>query len=290
VYNGAHRLGASESLFVTSAEAGTPPTAGGSYLANLSVRTAAGSGAQTLIVGFAVSGGSKPLLVRGVGPALSAFGVGGVLADPRLDLFRSGNTAAIASNDNWDASAAATFNAVGAFALTNGSRDAALVTTLDAGSYTAQVGSTGGATGITLVELYDAAAGNGAKLSNVSARSQVGTGAEILVAGFNIAGTGPRTLLIRAVGPGLSPFGVTGVLADPKLELFRANATAAFASNDNWESSAAATFTQVGAFNLPAGSRDAVLLVTLEPGSYTAQVSGVGGTTGVALVEVYDVP
>lgn len=290
VYNGAHRLGASEALFATAAQAGTPPPASGSYLANLSVRTAAGSGAQTLIVGFAVSGGSKPLLVRGIGPALGGFGVAGALADPRLDLFRSGEAAAIASNDNWDASAAATFSAVGAFGLTNGSRDAALVTTLGTGSYTAQVGSVGSAAGIALVELYDTTAGSGAKLSNVSARSQVGTGAEILVTGFNIGGTGPRRLLIRAVGPGLAAFGLTGLLADPKLDLFRSGTETAIASNDNWDLSAGGTFTQVGAFELPSGSRDAVLLVTLDPGSYTAQVSGINNTIGVALVEVYDVP
>jgi hypothetical protein len=285
VYNGQHGLGTSEGLLVTSGEAVAP---GGGYLANLSVRTAAGSGAQTLIVGFAINGGSKPLLVRGIGPTLGVFGVTGALADPRLELYR--DTTLLQSNDNWEASAAPTFGSVGAFALPSGSNDAALVATLGAGSYTAQVGGVDGRTGIALVELYDTAAGGAAKLANVSARSQVGTGAEILVAGFNIGGSGARTLLIRAVGPSLGVFGVTGVLADPKLELYRSGEDAPVATNDNWDAAAGATFARVGAFNLATGSRDAVLLVTLNPGSYTAQVSGVGGTTGVALVEVYDVP
>src|SRR6185436_6512696 len=125
IYNGLHRLGSSDMLFVTSGDVAGPS---GSYLANLSVRTAAGSGAQTLIVGFALRGGDKPLLVRGIGPALTGFGVTGALADPKLELYRE--TTLIQSNDNWDAAASATFTSVGAFGLVNGSRDAALVTTL----------------------------------------------------------------------------------------------------------------------------------------------------------------
>ncbi len=257
------------------------------YLANLSVRTTAGTGLQTLIVGFAVSGGSKTLLVRGVGPTLSTFGVGGALSDPKLELYNGATL--IQSNDNWDASAAATFGAVGAFNLTANSRDAALVTTLAPASYTAQVSGVGGVTGIALVELYDTAANpGGARLVNVSARSQVGIGGDILITGFNIAGSGPRTLLIRAIGPTLGAFGVNGALADPKLELF--GSAGKINENDNWDASTRTTFGQVGAFDLTTNSRDAVLLVTLNPGSYTAQVSGVGNTTGVGLVEVYEVP
>lgn len=287
-YNGQHRLGASELFLLTSGDVGAPTAGEGGYLANLSVRTRAGTGAETLIVGFAVSGGTKPLLVRGIGPALSAFGLAGALTDPRLELY-SGSTQ-LQTNDNWNASAAATFTSVGAFPLANNSLDAAIVTSLPAGSYTAQVAGAGNSTGIALVELYDTAGGTQARLSNVSARSQVGTGADILVAGFNIAGTSARTLLIRAVGPTLSIFGVGGVLANPQLDLFRSGVATAIASNDNWDATHASRFSQVGAFNLNANSNDAVLVVTLEPGSYTAQVTGVGNTTGVALVEVYELP
>jgi hypothetical protein len=259
-----------------------------SYLSNLSVRSGAGTGAQTLIVGFAVTGGTKRLLVRGIGPALTSFGVSSALSDPKLELFASNGK--IQENDNWLANDAATFDGVGAFGLSNGSRDSALVVSLEPNSYTAQVSGANGGTGVALVELYDVAGGTpGAKLANVSARSQVGTGNNILIAGFNISGTGSRTLLIRAIGPALGGFGITGALIDPKLELFGSN-NSKIQENDNWEASARSIFTQAGAFDLPTGSRDAVLLVTLPPGSYTAQVSGVGGSTGVALVEVYEVP
>jgi hypothetical protein len=259
-----------------------------SALANLSIRSAAGTLDQTLIVGFVVTGTSKPVLIRGIGPALAGFGVTGSLPDPKLDLARAG--VAVASNDNWAAAVGDFFARVGAFGLSAGSRDAALMSTLEAANYTAQLSDVGGATGIAMVELYDTAADNGGRLINVSARSQVGTGGGILIAGFNVSGSGPRRMLIRAIGPGLTAFGVGGALADPKLDLYETGRAAVIASNDNWEASAAVTFGAVGAFGLTAGSRDAVLVVTLTPGSYTAQVSGVGSTTGVALVEVYEVP
>ena len=95
---------------------------------------------------------------------------------------------------------------------------------------------------------------------------------------------------VKCIGPALTAFGVGGALADPRLELFAFGNPIAIAANDNWDASAASAFSQVGAFNLPAGSKDAVLLLTLPPGTYTAQVSGVGNTTGVALVEIYELP
>ena len=259
-----------------------------SRLVNLSIRSNAGTGAQTLIVGFNLSSGAaKQLLIRGIGPTLSGFGVSGALADPQLQLY-SGSTV-IAQNDNWGGSTAisSTAASVGAFALAAASRDAVLLQTLNSGSYTAQIS---GGTGVALVELYDAGTAGGSRLTNVSARTQVGTGGDILITGFAIGGTTSKTLLIRAVGPTLASFGVTGVLADPKLDLY--SGSSIVQSNDNWGGTTALTnaFTQVGAFTLPAGSRDAALLVTLQPGSYTAQISGVNSTTGVALVEVYEMP
>ncbi|WP_414663776.1 CAP domain-containing protein [Horticoccus sp. 23ND18S-11] len=263
------------------------PAPSHSYLSNLSVRTGAGTGPQTLIVGFSVSGGNKPLLVRGIGPALTSFGVAGALSDPKLELYRE--TAQISANDNWLAADSPTFTGVGAFGLANGSKDAAMVVSVGPSSYTAQVSGANGGTGIALVELYDTAGDTSpARLVNVSARSQVGTGSNILIAGFSVAGTGPKKLLIRAVGPSLEAFGVSGTLADPKLELY--GSAGKLVENDNWDPSVAGTFAQIGAFALTSGSRDAVLLVTLPPGNYTAQVSGVGGTTGVALVELYEIP
>ena len=276
---------------VTPLTAVAGSTAGNeSYLSNLSIRSTAGTGAETLIAGFTIRGGAKPLLVRGIGPTLGSFGVSGVLNDPRLALFH--DSTQLQANDDWAASAATTFAAVNAFALPAGSRDAALVTSLDTASYTAQVSGAAAATGVALVELYDTAPGTPARLVNVSARARVGTGGSILIAGFTIGGTGSRTLLIRGIGPTLGSFGVSGALANPRLELHGGGGL--IAANDNWsESESAGTLPaisgSVGAFALSSGTRDAVLLVSLPPGSYTAQVSGVGNTTGVALVEVYEV-
>ena len=123
---------------------------------------------------------------------------------------------------------------------------------------------------------------------NVSARNQVGTGDNILIAGFAISGSGTKALLIRAVGPGLSAFGVPGILADPKLEIFN-NIGTKVAENDNWSSDLAATFTSVGAFALPSGSKDAALVTSLDAGkSYTVQVKGADSGTGEALIEIYE--
>ena len=274
---------------------------GSSRLINLSVRSTAGAGNQTLIVGLVVGAGEPlPLLLRAIGPTLGAFGVTGVLADPVLTL-SSGSGALVATNDNWGtatnvAQISAAASQSGAFALPGASLDAALLASLASGSYTAQVTGQAAATGVALMEAYDTAANaTSARLVNISARTQVGTGGSVLIAGFVVQGNAPKQLLIRGVGPTLSAFGVTGVLADPLLTLYRDGSASPIQQNDNWL--AATNVAQiglksalVGAFVLPAASRDAALLVTLDPGTYTAQVSGVGGTTGVALVEIYEVP
>ena len=277
------------SASVTSAPAiltvGAPPPPPGptARLSNLSVRTTLAA-SQTLIVGVVVSGGSRDVLVRAVGPALAVFGLTGVMADPRLDLY-NGQTV-VFSNDDWPANLAPTFASVGAFALPAASKDSAFVQGID-GPRSIQARGTGA--GVVLVEAYDLGTGNSPRMINVSARNQVGTGDNILIAGFNVAGTGTKQLLIRAVGPTLADFGVTGTLVDPKLELY-SGAGVKITENDNWAPALGPTFTAVGAFQLTGGSRDAALLATLEPGSYTVQVSGVGGGTGEALVEVYEVP
>jgi hypothetical protein len=203
----------------------------------------------------------------------------------------------LVENDNWDANstAVALASQVNAFALPAGSRDAVIQqTALPRGAYTLQVSSvTPGQAGIVLAEIFDATtAGVSARqLVNVSARTQVAGGDGRLIAGFVIGGNTARTVLIRAAGPMLSNFGVAGALPDPKLTLFRS--TTPIAESDDWESSVALAnaFETVGAFNFYARSRDAVLLVTLPPGSYTAQVAATTATaTGIGLVEIYALP
>jgi hypothetical protein len=252
-------------------------------LSNLSVRTAMAA-SQTLIVGVVVNGGARSVLVRAAGPALAAFGLSTAMLDPRLELY-NGTTMAF-DNDNWPAGLADMFTSVGAFSFVAGSRDAAFVQSID-GARSIQARGTG--PGVVLVEAYDTGAGNTPRLINVSARNRVGTGDDILIAGFNIAGTGTKQLLIRAVGPKLSAFGVSGFLVDPKLEVYN-SAGVKLTENDNWSAALAATFDTVGAFQLDANSRDASLLTTLPTGSYTVQVRGADGGTGEGLIEIYEVP
>ncbi len=267
-------------------------TTGTARLVNIATRAVVGGVAGTPIPGFVLSGASnRAMLVRAVGPTLGGFGVAGVLADPRFTLL-SGSTA-VAANDNWLAADAAAMSNAGAFALTAGSKDAAVVVTLSPGAYTAPVTAADGGTGVALLEVYDASSATTAAVLNASTRAYVGTGEGVLIPGFVVGGTGTLRLLIRAVGPGLAAFGVAGTLADPAITLYRGST--ALATNDNWSAATnaadiAATASAVGAFALTSGSRDAAILTTLTPGAYTAVVSGVGATTGTALVELYVVP
>lgn len=267
-----------------------------SRIVNLSIRSAM-TGSQALIVGFVSSGGSKTLLMRAVGPTLRDFGVTDAMVDPVLNL-RTQAGAVSATNDNWGTSPAVgqlvlAANQVGAFALILDSLDSAMLATATDAEMTVQAASRTGAGGIVLIELYDAAPSAPSRLVNVSARAIVGAGENALFAGFVVAGNAPKTLLIRAVGPTLGAFGVEGILADPRLDVFATGTTTPLASNDNWAGNVAlsAAFRSVSAFLLPASdSRDAALLVSLQPGAYTAQVSGVGGLTGEVLLEIYELP
>jgi sugar lactone lactonase YvrE len=270
-------------------------------LINISCRSAVGTGANILIAGFAVGGpgttGSEPLLIRASGPALATFDVTGLLPDPELQLFS--NSTVLGSDSSWGGSTqiAAAAASVGAFPWTvPTSHDSALLETLAAGPYTAQVSGQSGDSGVALAEVYDATpAGSytpaSPRLVNISARTQVGTSANILIAGFVIGGSTSKTVLIRASGPALAAFGVSGLLPDPQLQLYAASTLVE--TNDGWggDSEILAAAASVGAFAWSSPtSADSAILVTLPPGSYTAQVAGASGDTGVALIEVYEVP
>jgi uncharacterized protein (DUF1800 family) len=263
-------------------------------LGNLSTRAQVGTGSNIMITGFFVQDGApKKILIRAVGARLATtpFGLTGTLADPQLQLFNS-NGDLVLANDNWSGDDAATMASVGAFPLTNGSRDAALVATLSPGLYTAQVSGVNNASGIAILEFYDVT--GSARLMNMSTRALVGTGANMFFSGLSVApGGGARRVLIRVAGPGLGAFGVGGTVVDPSVAVLdNAGRQIANGANDNWGDTAAAAlataFAQAGAFPFAAGSKDAALLVDLTPGNYTILASGVAGTTGVALVEVYD--
>ncbi|HVT94080.1 MAG TPA: protease pro-enzyme activation domain-containing protein [Bryobacteraceae bacterium] len=273
------------------------PAGQSSRLSNLSVRTNAGTGAETLIVGFVVAGnGSKNVLLRGIGPTLIQFGVTGVLANPRLALFDSGG-GSIASNTGWGGSPTlnAAFNAVGAFGLPPNSTDAALLSVLPAGAYSAQISPATGATGVALAEIYDLdGSASTARLVNLSARTQAGSDAQTLIVGLFVAGGASKTILIRGIGPTLAQFGVAGALASPQLRLHATvnGQDTIVATNGGWGGGPTLTriFTRLGAFALPANSNDDALVVTLQPGAYSAELTGFGGATGIALVEIYETP
>lgn len=268
-------------------------------LASLSIRALTLTGDNIVIPGFVVPGSvTKRLVVRAVGPTLTNYGVSGALADPTLTLKRytSAGYVDLASNDNWgdntnaDSLATVTAN-VGGFPLASGAADASLLVDLDPGTYTATAAGVASTTGVALVELYDAdGTAAPSQLSSISARAYVGTGANVLIAGFVIGGDGTKTLLVRGVGPGLTTYGVSGVLADPKLTLY--SGSDVIATNDDWSGDASVTSASslVGAFTLTDGSKDAATVVTLPAGAYTVHISGVSDTTGVALVELYVVP
>jgi hypothetical protein len=266
-------------------------------LANFSTRARAGSG-QVAIAGFVIAGDTpKPVLVRAVGPTLGSFGVTGTLPAPALELFEGSR--ALARNTGWstnaDAAAVAAAAAqVGAFALAANTADSALLTTLPPGNYTAVISAADLRAGVGLIEVYDLSApGRGQKISNLSIRAAAGVGADTLIVGIVVQGELPKRMLIRAAGPALAAFGVSGVLAQPRLAVF--SGATELAQNAGWSGTAegpaiAVAATSVGAFAFPDGSPDAATVITLAPGNYTAQVSGLGGATGVALVEVYELP
>ena len=267
-----------------------------SRLTNVGTRGFVGAGDATMIAGFVIAGREpKHILIRGVGPGLAQFGVVGYLVDPKLLLYDA-HGVKLEENDNAagaDLVSPNWFGGLGAFRLQAGTLDAIINTTLPPGSYTVQVAGANNSTGIALAEVYENNDDN-ARLVNVSTRLFVGTGEAVAIPGVVIKGTQSHRLLVRAIGPTLSLFGVSGTLVDPQLTLVN-GVGVTVATNDNWsdnpnKTEIVATAASTGAFALPTNSKDAALLVTVPPGSYTALVSGVGNTTGVALVEVYEVP
>ncbi|MCF3649984.1 Ig-like domain-containing protein [Synoicihabitans lomoniglobus] len=276
----------------------SPAPAADGFLRNLSTRGYVGTGESILVAGFVVNGATpKQVLVRAIGPTLANYGVSGVVTDPTLKVY-SGATV-VASNDNWgtDAAVPGATATIGAFALPTGSADSALVTTLNPGPYTAQVSGVSGATGVGLVEIYDLDTQtpfSDDKMLNVATRGRVGAGDQALIAGVIVNGTTPKRVLIRAVGPTLSEFGIAGPLANPVLELVRQSDGSTVRQNDNWQrgndaAGVVQASSEVGAFALPSGSLDAVLLITLPPGNYTALVTSGDNSSGIAIVEVYEV-
>lgn len=282
----------------------------GGRLLNLSVRGFHRGGAEAMIVGFVTTGGDKTVLARAVGPGLARLDLPGTLADPILTLQQPqpppATALTLAANDNWtDSASPAALTAaaarVGAFALHDTDTDASLLFTLPAGAYSATTRGADDGTGLVLLELYDADdTDRGGRLVNLSNRGYVDSGLAMLIAGFVVAEDGPVDLLIRAVGPGLLPHGVTGVLGLPQLSLHHhvpgdPGPPRVLLETAGWRDApdtdairtAAAT---VGAFPLPEAGYDTAALVRLQPGVYSVVVRGQVNTRGIALLELYQLP
>ncbi len=265
-----------------------------SQLVNLSTRGYVPAGGS-LAAGFVLRGSTaKSVIVRGVGPTLNSFGVTGALADPRLSVVAQDTSETLAVNDSWSVipQLSTAFQSVGAFPLPTGSADAASQIRLTPGAYSTWVtADMSGTPGIALAEIYDAeVSSNRARLVNVSTLAYTGSGENALIAGFTIQGNVPKRVLIRAIGPTLTSYGVLSPLANPRLDVYPLGQSSSIAGNDDWDGTNALStaFTTVAAFQLPVGSRDAALVLSLSPGGYSVVVTGVGGATGYALIEIYD--
>ena len=254
-------------------------------LINISTRLNVLTGENVLDAGFIINAsGTKRVLIRGLGPSLSDLGVEGALADPIIELHDSSGTLLI-ENDNWKKNQQSEIAATG-LAPSNDA-ESALITTLGAGSYTVIERGKLATTGVGLVEVYDLGAGFGPELGNISTRGFVDTGNNVMIAGFITASStgGSGQVLLRALGPSLGDFGVANPLADPMLELRDGNG-AVIATNDNWKSDQQAAIEATGL--APPDDAEAALVATVAPGAYTVIESGVGGSAGVGLVEVYN--
>ncbi len=268
------------------------PTVNYARLSAVSVRSQTGSGDATLIAGVVLKGSvAKSVVVRGVSSTLPAMGVSGALTDPFLTLYQG--TSRMGSNDNWGGgpSLLQAFSSVGLAPLAGNSLDAALAPALAPGVYTAALTGAGSTTGIALLEVYDDEPANlNSSLAALSVRSYSGPGADVLIVGLLVTGNAPLQVVVRGIGPSMGA-SVPTRLADTELRVFD-SANNQIQYNDNWGGGTALAnaFAAVGLMPLPATSKDAAAIVTLTPGVYTIQVSGVGGTSGVALAEVYALP
>lgn len=256
-----------------------------SSLVNLSTRLEVGAGEKVGIVGFVITGDRpKSTVLRALGPSLSAYGVANALARPRLRLLDASGQVVQQGRLYGDSG----YEYLGAAdpvlrppAIT---AEPVCGGRLAPGAYTAIVESPD-LPGVALLELYDTDPGTAARPVNLSTRGQVGSGTSVMIAGFAVAGPAPKRLLVRGAGPSLTRFGVSGVLADPTLEL-RNSSGQLVRENDNWQSDQRAEI-EATPF-APADPAEAALVVTLPPGTYTAILSGRGGGTGVGVLEVYE--
>ena len=258
-----------------------------SNLVNLSTRAFVSTGENALIGGFIVQG-SQPatVILRAIGHSLRASGINNPLTDPVMELH--GSSGLIATSDDWIDSSSATTIASYRLDPTN-SLESAIIATLNPGNYTVVIrafnNGDGDLTGVGLVELYDLHTTNG-RAGNISTRAQVLTGENVMIGGFIVGGSQGKEVVVRGIGPSLGPLGIANPLNDPSLELYNGVGTQ-ISSNNDWANGPDAGTIQTRGL-APTQPAESALLATLNPGNYTAIVRGVNNTTGVALVEAYD--
>lgn len=259
---------------------GSPTVIPPAVLANISSRTLVQTGENVMIGGFIVDGiVDKKVALRAIGPSLAGAGINGALADPVLQVVDSAGSV-VASNDSWNVPGEE-LSAIGL--APNDAREAALVATLAPGAYSAIVSGKAATSGVALFELYDLDPATG-RIANISTRSRVDTGDNVMIGGFILGGTTTTKIIVRAIGPSLVASGVAGALSDPTLEIYNSNGVL-LNSNDNWRTSQEA---EILATSLsPTDDREAAIVSTLAPGAYSAVIRGANDSTGVALVEVY---
>ncbi len=270
----------------------TEPNDAGSVLVtarqlNISTREMVGTGDNVLIGGFIVSGTTpKEVILRGIGPSLAAAGVNNVLLDPTLEL-RDGGGTLLFSNDDWRDTQEGAIAATGL--QPNDDREAAILATLDPGPYTAILQGSNATTGNALVEAYDLDPTPASQFANISTRGEVGILDAVLIGGLIISNeaSAQANIIFRALGPSLGANGVSGALEDPTLELRDSNG-ALLAFNDDWRESQGGIISSTGL--APTDDREAAIFAHLATGAYTAIVQGKNGTTGVGLVEAYNIP
>jgi hypothetical protein len=276
------------------------PIATPGTLGNISTRLQVGTGGRVMIAGFIIQGSApKQVLIRAAGPSLTQFGVPNALANPRLELHDATNT--IGTNNDWQTTQIGGVITADQVAAIQGSglapRDpleSAIIATLPPGAYTAIVEGISAVTGVGIVEVFDLTPTGTSILGNIATRGFVQTGNDAMIGGFIVV-TQPTKVLIRAIGPSLTQFGVPDALANPQLELH--DATSTIAQNNDWQTTQLGgiiTSDQVAAIQgsglPPTNSAESAIIATLPPGTYTAIVSGVNNSVGIGLVEVYRLP
>jgi cytochrome c peroxidase len=258
-----------------------------SQTVNLSSRMRVLTADKVAIAGFIVTGTvPKRVLIRALGPSLAQFGLSNLLADPMISLIGPAGFAPI-DNDNWQSSQRAEIEASG---LAPGNAlESAIIATLVPGNYTAVLNGTNSGTGTAILELYDLDFAAPSKLANISTRAFVGTGDDILIAGFTVGNaSNVETIIVRGLGQSLQASGVAQFLIDPKLEVHNADG-ATLAANDNWPSPDNASNDIINTGLSPKFFNESAVLLTLGPGAYTALLSAAPTPfpPGVGLVEVY---